>query len=427
MNTPTADTTLDVKIAEGVRQQLEGLKRTPGGAMLYKLIERGLAQYDHGGRIEQAFLTFLKSLLLKYVQDPNADAATRFKARLILQRLALNGPRPGTTPKASAAKPQAVMAPGAPRESDATRPSAVEAKPAPDGAQASGAERSPASAAAVAPVTPAIAVEPAPVKAATVARAERRLAHEVMTTITHNREFDRLLENNIAELRKIGSSGELDDLEHVFLQGMEQLVQGQRALSENLQRTSTALKALQDDRQRLRSQLDKASANAMVDPLTGLASRAALMRQLEAEIGRARRYGFALALAVIDIDGFADFNARFGRAAGDQVLTCYARDVFSQFRSYDLVARFASDEFVALFPNTQKEGAVRALDKARQQVANTVIDVAGQDIALPGFSSVLTLYVHGEHPEALIARAQEVLRQSKGKGANQAVVALRAH
>ena len=425
MNTPNADTTLDAKIAEGVRQQLEGLKRTPGGAMLYKLIERGLAQYDHGGRIEQAFLTFLNSLLLKYVQDPTADAATRFKARLILQRLALNAPRTVATPNPVVGKPAGNSPSNAPREKTvATPPLASDAKPRIEGGQTGDVSQAPAAPVEVAPV---VAVEPAPVKPATVARAERRLAHEVMATITHNREFDRLLENNIAELQKIGSSGELDDLERVFLQGMEQLVQGQRALSENLQRTSTALKALQDDRQRLRSQLDKASANAMVDPLTGLASRAALMRQLEAEIGRARRYGFALALAVIDIDGFADFNARFGRAAGDQVLTCYARDVFSQFRSYDVVARFAGDEFVALFPNTQKEGAVRALDKARQQVANTVIHVKGQDLALPGFSSVLTLYVHGEHPEALIARAQEVLRQSKDKGANQAVVALRAH
>ena len=420
MNTVNADTTLDAKIAEGVRQQLEGLKRTPGGAMLYKLIERGLAQYDHGGRIEQAFLTFLNSLLLKYVQDPTADAATRFKARLILQRLALNVPRPVATPKAAAANVAAVTSP--PSQPRAATPGATSVT---DTVQRRGSAETAEPPADVAPVFAATAIEP-PVEPATVARAERRLAHEVMTTITHNREFDRLLENNVAELRKIGSSGELDDLERVFLQGMEQLVQGQRALSENLQRTSSALKALQDDRQRLRSQLDKATASAMVDPLTGLATRAALMRQLDAEIGRARRYGFALALAVIDVDGFAEFNARFGRAAGDQVLTCYARDVLSQFRSYDVVARFAGDEFVALFPNTQKEGAVRALDKARQHVANTVVDVNGQDIALPGFSSVLTLYVHGEHPEALIARAQEILRQSKNKGTNQAVVALRA-
>lgn len=425
MNTVNADTTLDAKIAEGVRQQLEGLKRTPGGAMLYKLIERGLAQYDHGGRIEQAFLTFLNSLLLKYVQDPTADAATRFKARLILQRLALNVPRPVATPKVAATNGAAVDAP--PTQS---RAKSATATPAPTPATMAFAATVPPSefvpAPGPAPAVTMTAIEPAPVPAATVAHAERRLAHEVMTTITHNREFDRLLENNVAELRKIGSSGELDDLERVFLQGMEQLVQGQRALSENLQRTSSALKALQDDRQRLRSQLDKATASAMVDPLTGLATRAALMRQLEAEIGRARRYGFALALAVMDVDGFAEFNARFGRSAGDQVLTCYARDVLSQFRSYDVVARFAGDEFVALFPNTQKDGAVRALDKARQQVANTVIHVNGHDIALPGFSSVLTLYVHGEHPEALLARAQEVLRQSKTKGGNQAVVALRA-
>jgi diguanylate cyclase (GGDEF)-like protein len=148
------------------------------------------------------------------------------------------------------------------------------------------------------------------------------------------------------------------------------------------------------------------------------------VRQLESEIGRVKRYGFALALAVIDIDNLESVNRRHGRAAGDAVLRCYAGEILAKFRTYDLVARYGGDEFAVLFPNTQKNGAMHALEKARKSAGATFVHQDGRNIPLPSFSSVLTQYSPGEPVSTLLQRADETLNQAKLGGFNRMVVAL---
>ncbi|MGE5241899.1 MAG: GGDEF domain-containing protein, partial [Bacteroidota bacterium] len=137
-----------------------------------------------------------------------------------------------------------------------------------------------------------------------------------------------------------------------------------------------------------------------------------------------KRYGFALSLAVIDVDNLESVNQRYGRHAGDAVLRCYAGQILAKFRTYDLVARYGGDEFAVLFPNTQKDGAMHALEKARKSAAGTFISHEGKNIPLPSFSSVLTQYSPGEPASALLKRADETLAQAKLAGVNRMVVAL---
>lgn len=94
------------------------------------------------------------------------------------------------------------------------------------------------------------------------------------------------------------------------------------------------------------------------DGLTGLPNRAFCERMLHAEWDRSVRYGKSLALAVVDIDRFADYNARLGPLAGDDCLRRLARvleDVPG--RSSDLVCRYAGDRFALVLPETDAEGA----------------------------------------------------------------------
>jgi PleD family two-component response regulator len=79
-----------------------------------------------------------------------------------------------------------------------------------------------------------------------------------------------------------------------------------------------------------------------------------------------------------------------------------------------------------LFPNTQKEGANRALEKAQKRAAETVLSFQGQSLPLPTFSSVLTLYSPGEKSATLLKRADEALDHAKLRGRNQSIVALPA-
>jgi diguanylate cyclase (GGDEF)-like protein len=254
---------------------------------------------------------------------------------------------------------------------------------------------------------------------------EDTLVEKVTESITVDKQFGELLESERDALQDTQSPlGELGDLKQILVKGLNELIEERQALIEKLSTASDYLKAVESDRARLRQELGQARKHSMADELTGLPKRDVFIKQLESEIGRVKRYGFALAFAVIDIDNLESVNKRYGRATGDAVLRCYASEILSKFRTYDLVARYGGDEFAVLFPNTQKDGAMHALEKARKTATSTFIHQDGKNIPLPSFSSVLTQYSPGEPPAALLARADETLTHAKLGGYNRMVVAL---
>jgi diguanylate cyclase len=245
--------------------------------------------------------------------------------------------------------------------------------------------------------------------------------------LTRSHDFDALLHTSLLAPDQNSDTPDVAELKRLLKSGIEELIAEHRTLEKNLTDTRRGLQVMAEDRRQMEKALDLARKHSLIDELTGLPNRSAFLRQLDAEIGRARRYGFSLALALIDLDDLKLINERHGYAAGDAILHTYAREIMSQFRGYDLVARYGDDQFAVLLPNTQKDGAVRAIDKAQKHAAGTFIQFNGQNLPLPSFSSVLTLYSHGEHPDALLKRADEALSHAKLRGRAQSVVALAAN
>jgi diguanylate cyclase (GGDEF)-like protein len=102
----------------------------------------------------------------------------------------------------------------------------------------------------------------------------------------------------------------------------------------------------------LRGRLDAESEAARTDELTGLPNRRAFVEAAAVEADRIRRYGGAVTVACLDLDGFKAVNDRDGHAAGDRLLARVAAEVRSGLRSTDLVARVGGDEFYLLFRET---------------------------------------------------------------------------
>jgi len=424
------DTSTDPSLLKSLKHHLEGLKRTEHGLILYNQIQRGLQKYGHeDGRIELVFVTFLHGLLGKYATSPACDPAARVKARLIQQRLTLYLPTPSTAPttaQAAAAPPRPVSPPVAAKP-DVAPPIVKEPVPTPTPAPPAptvvAAKPEPVMEAAI--PAPAPEPSPPPTRQEKIEALEDTLADKVTESIKVDKQFGELLESERATLEDTHSPlGELGDLKQILVKGLNELIEERQALIEKLSTASEYLKAVESDRARLRQELGQARKHSMADELTGLPKRDVFIKQLESEIGRVKRYGFALAFAVIDIDNLESVNKRYGRATGDAVLRCYASEILSKFRTYDLVARYGGDEFAVLFPNTQKDGAMHALEKARKTATSTFIHQDGKNIPLPSFSSVLTQYSPGEPPAALLARADETLTHAKLGGYNRMVVAL---
>lgn len=114
---------------------------------------------------------------------------------------------------------------------------------------------------------------------------------------------------------------------------------------------------------------ESARYQAVHDALTGLPSRTLLRDRLQQGILAARRHRLPLAVLVLDLDEFKAVNDDFGHYVGDQLLRAVCARWEHCLRASDTLGRIGGDEFVALLPETDESGVVRAMQTLRDAVA----------------------------------------------------------
>lgn len=169
-----------------------------------------------------------------------------------------------------------------------------------------------------------------------------------------------------------------------------------------------------------RSQL--LARSSLSDGLTGLANRAFCDRMLLAEWDRAIRYGKPLSVALVDLDQFADFNAKLGPLAGDDCLRRVAATL-SQVpgRSSDLVGRYAGDRFLVILPETAQEGVGQVADRALDAVRGLQLAHPGHTPPVVTASAVAATArpQRGDSLAAFMASAVDLLDSSDRDGGNR--------
>lgn len=116
------------------------------------------------------------------------------------------------------------------------------------------------------------------------------------------------------------------------------------------------------------------------DTLTGLQSRAAFGRRLEAGLGRLRRGSVPGAtLLSLDLDLFKLVNDRYGHAVGDEVLREVGARLLAQARRpHDLAGRLGGDELALFLPGLDDvETAMRRADDVAAAVAAPIATSVG--------------------------------------------------
>jgi diguanylate cyclase (GGDEF)-like protein/PAS domain S-box-containing protein len=120
------------------------------------------------------------------------------------------------------------------------------------------------------------------------------------------------------------------------------------------------------ERKRLERELRRLS---VTDKLTGLYNQGHFYTLLETEKERAARLGHPLALVLLDLDGFKEWNDRFGHQEGDRVLRAVGAVIFSEIRKeVDSGFRYGGDEFCVLLPGSEGEGAIGFAERLRAGV-----------------------------------------------------------
>jgi len=169
---------------------------------------------------------------------------------------------------------------------------------------------------------------------------------------------------------------------------------------------------------------------SFIDSLTSLANRRALDLHLEQEWRRQARVGGRLALVLLDVDHFKQYNDALGHCQGDDALRAVSavlRDAAR--RPGDLAARFGGEELALVLTGAGLEDARRVAEQVRDQV-----EALGLPHPDSGAAPVLTVslgvasLVPGRvlEPPRLIQAADRALYQAKARGRNQVQVAASA-
>jgi diguanylate cyclase (GGDEF)-like protein len=154
------------------------------------------------------------------------------------------------------------------------------------------------------------------------------------------------------------------------------------------------------------------------DPLTGALNRFSFTELFAHYAALASRTKGNLAIAMLDLDHFKNINDAYGHATGDEVLRNTAAVLDGSLRKSDSFGRWGGEEFVVLLPDTDRDGAAKAL----QTVANSLSKVEfnggdGRSFTV-SFSAGIALVSSGATLEESVSQADLQLYAAKKQGRN---------
>jgi len=160
------------------------------------------------------------------------------------------------------------------------------------------------------------------------------------------------------------------------------------------------------------------------DALTGAHNRRSLFARLDLELERGRRFEHAVALALVDVDRFRQYNEAFGHAAGDAILRRVAGILAGAVRKVDLVARYGGEEFAVVLARADRPAAIEAAERLRAAVEAAAIPHGAAEAGRVTISVGVAVFpADGEDLGTLIDAADSALYAAKRAGRN----AVRAH
>lgn len=162
---------------------------------------------------------------------------------------------------------------------------------------------------------------------------------------------------------------------------------------------------------------------ATVDPLTGVASRQAVMARLAAELDRAGRYHHPLSVIIVDLDHFKRLNDAHGHMAGDLVLRHVGRLLGSSVRSVDMAGRYGGEEFLIVLPETDVDAAAALAEKLRLAVGRSEVRLPeGEVVSVSLSAGVAGGQVETIRLDHLVRDADAALYSAKALGRDQVFV-----
>ena len=155
----------------------------------------------------------------------------------------------------------------------------------------------------------------------------------------------------------------------------------------------------------------------MRDSMTNLLNHKNSLRRLKEEVDRAKRIGYPLSVAMIDLDNFKLVNDTYGHQTGDEVLIRVAQILSESCRTTDAVGRYGGEEFIIIMPDTNDRDAALLLGRIKTCIEETSFK-DGIHITLSCGISEL----NGESVHGILKSSDIMLYEAKKKGKNRVEV-----
>ena len=189
-------------------------------------------------------------------------------------------------------------------------------------------------------------------------------------------------------------------------------------LEELLLRLKRVLKERELTNERVRM-MEKLQKLAVTDGLTKLYNSRTFYSQLETEVDRFNRYKHPLALLLLDLDHFKEYNDSYGHLEGDKVLVRFSQIIKSCLRANDSAYRYGGEEFTVILPETAGAEARTVAQRIRSALEAERFSPQNEKDVKITISIGVTEYQEKEELSTFIQRADQAMYLSKQKGRNK--------
>ncbi len=189
-------------------------------------------------------------------------------------------------------------------------------------------------------------------------------------------------------------------------------------LEELLLRLKRVLNERELAKERVRM-MEKLQKLAVTDGLTKLYNSRSFYSQLETEVDRFNRYKHPLALLLLDLDHFKDYNDKYGHLEGDKVLVRFSQIIKSCLRTNDSAYRYGGEEFTVILPETAGAEARTVAQRIRAALEAERFSPHNQQDVKITISIGVTEYQEKEELSTFIQRADQAMYLSKQNGRNK--------
>ena len=161
-------------------------------------------------------------------------------------------------------------------------------------------------------------------------------------------------------------------------------------------------------------------ADAMTDPLTGLANYRSFARSLDRELERSRRYELPLSLITVDLDHLKVINDEHGHDVGNDALRLVARVLTDAVRKFEVVARQGGDEFAVILPSTAASDARQLAERLHGEIGAQIV----HGVRLSASIGVASWTRSSSDAAALLKASDEALYRAKRAGRDRVEAAM---